>query len=49
MYEVERDKITRNCIIDSVAFISRKALREQRERYYREPMELVNDLLIAFN
>ncbi len=32
-----------NCIIDSFAFICRKAYEEQGTKYYPEPIELVDD------
>ena len=32
-----------NCIIDSFAFICRKAYEEQGAKYYPEPIELVDD------
>lgn len=35
-----------NCIIDAVAFTSRKAYESENEKYYPEPIELVSDELI---
>jgi len=36
-----------NCIIDAVAFTSRKAYEYQNTEYYPEPIELVSDELIS--
>ncbi|MDE6781321.1 MAG: hypothetical protein K2J40_07685, partial [Ruminococcus sp.] len=36
-----------NCIIDAVAFTSRKAYEYENTEYYPEPIELVSDELIC--
>lgn len=42
----ETDIMAWNCIIDAVAFTSRKAFEKEGVKYYPEPISLVNDTLV---
>ena len=44
--ENEKDKVAWNCIIDAVAYTSRKAYELEGEKYYPEPIELVDDSIV---
>ncbi|WP_297424001.1 Imm6 family immunity protein [Clostridium sp.] len=46
MSENEKEKDAWNCIIDAVAFTSRKAYETEGARYFPEPIELVDDTLV---
>ncbi|MCM3784959.1 Imm6 family immunity protein [Neobacillus mesonae] len=45
MSDNEADVDAWNCIIDAVAFTSRKALEKEGVRYYPEPIALVDDTI----
>jgi hypothetical protein len=42
----ENDKVAWNCIIDAVAYTSRKAYETEGAKYFPEPIELVDDTLV---
>lgn len=42
----EVDVIAWNCIIDAVAYTSRKAFEKEGVKYYPEPIALVDDTLV---
>ena len=46
MSEYENDKVAWNCIIDAVAYTSRKAYETEGAKYFPEPIELVDDTLV---
>jgi hypothetical protein len=46
MSDNKLDKIVWNCIIDSVAYTSRKAFEREGVKYYPEPIALVDDTLV---
>lgn len=46
MSDNELDQIAWNCIIDAVAFTSRKAFEREGVKYYPEPIALVDDTLV---
>ncbi|NJJ42435.1 Imm6 family immunity protein [Paenibacillus apii] len=46
MSDNEVDKIAWNCIIDAVAYTSRKAYEREGVKYYPEPIALVDDTLV---
>lgn len=46
MSENENDKVAWNCIIDAVAYTSRKAYETEGAKYFPEPIELVDDTLV---
>lgn len=47
MSDNETDVIAWNCIIDAVAYTSRKAFDREGVKYYPEPIALVDDTLIV--
>ncbi|MDR4314812.1 hypothetical protein CHH55_20540 [Niallia circulans] len=46
MSDNETDVIAWNCVIDAVAYISRKAFEREGVKYYPEPIALVDDTLV---
>ncbi|NMD71264.1 hypothetical protein HHO41_13245 [Bacillus sp. DNRA2] len=46
MSDNETDVIAWNCVIDAVAYISRKAYEREGVKYYPEPIGLVDDTLV---
>ncbi|WP_338749079.1 Imm6 family immunity protein [Bacillus sp. FJAT-52991] len=46
MSDNEVDKIAWDCIIDAVAYTSRKAFEREGVKYYPEPIALVDDTLV---
>lgn len=46
MSENDKDKVAWNCIIDAVAYTSRKAYETEGAKYFPEPIELVDDTLV---
>lgn len=46
MSDNETDVIAWNCIIDAVAYTSRKAFEREGVKYYPEPIALVDDTLV---
>ena len=46
MSENETDVMAWNCVIDAVAYTSRKAFEREGVKYYPEPIALVDDALI---
>lgn len=46
MSEVKKDEAAWDCIIDSVAFTSRKAFEGEGVKYFPESIELVDDTLV---
>ena len=46
MTDNETDVIAWNCVIDAVAYTSRKAFEKEGVKYYPEPIALVDDTLV---
>ncbi len=46
MSDIETDILAWNCIIDAVAYTSRKAFEREGVKYYPEPIALVDDTLV---
>ncbi|MGM0805629.1 MAG: Imm6 family immunity protein [Bacillota bacterium] len=46
MADNEAEIMAWNCIIDAVAFTSRKAFEKEGDKYYPEPISLVDDTLV---
>lgn len=46
MSDNETDVIAWNCVIDAVAYTSRKAFEREGVKYYPEPIALVDDTLV---